>query len=126
MIGRILCKTRPEVATEILNLVTPGAEHDLSRIFFFYSRFDAHKPKGSDVNTRRIFTAVMLKLYHPQVLTSGIFSTKYGFVRNIAACFSCKSQSITRNIREVVIMYRAYNDFQEMVDKIVELIKNDQ
>lgn len=125
-IARILYKTHPEVAAEIEEYVRPGVETDLQRIFYFFSRFDGFDLPGyNDVNRRRLFTAAMLKLFHPTYLKSGIINVKYGFAKNIAACFSCKTASISTNIKEVVIMYRAYSDFGETVDEILQQFKSE-
>jgi hypothetical protein len=129
LIGRVLCKVNPQAASEIMQIVAPGPETDVKRIFFYYSRFDMNKPvENNPVNLRRIFTATMLKLYHPYFLEKGTPDVrghlKFGFVRNVSGCFGCKSQAITRNIREVVVMYKAYPDFKEKVDMAFESLKN--
>lgn len=124
LIGRILYKTRPEIASQLEYYIQPGTETDLKRIFYFYSRFDGFDLPGyNEVNKRRLFTAAMLKLYHPNYLKSGIINVKYGFAKNIACCFGCKTASVSINIKEVVIMYRAYTEFEEKVNEILENFK---
>lgn len=126
LIGRILYRVHPEIASQIERMVVPGEQTDLQRIFFFYSRFtNINLPGYNDVNKRRLFTAVIMFLYYPQSLKNGLVNVKKGFVKNIAACFDSKQESITRNIREVIIMYRAYEDFAEKVNEILEEFKKE-
>lgn len=123
LIGKVLCKVKPEVAQEILSIVQPGQETDVTRIFKFYAIFDqGYTECEKPVDLRRIFTAAMLKLYHPKILEGGFITMQHGFVKNVAACLSCKSQAVTLNIREAVVMYRSYQDFQSKVNRVFDLI----
>jgi hypothetical protein len=126
MIGRMLYKTHPEVASSIEKVLTPGEETDLTRIFSYYARFTSlDLPDPNPVSRRRVFIAVMLRMYHPSCLHTGIIKVKNGFVKNIGACFGCVGQAITRNIREVIIMNKAYDEFQATVNDVFEKLKNE-
>lgn len=125
MIGKVLCKTKPDVASEIEELIAAGEEIDHSKIFSFFAKFDMVKPLEVDLVTqRRIFITMMLKLYYPVALTKGLFILKKAFRKNIATCFGCHGTAITRNSRECVVLYKAYQDFRIQVDHLLEKVKD--
>ncbi len=131
LIGRILYKTNPQLAEQLENTAKPGEESDLNRIFLFYIRFERMDLPGyRDVHRRRLFAAVMLHFYYPHFLSddvNNVLSTmKVGgkgkpFVQNIAACFNIDGPVLSRNLREAVVMYQAYDDFQ---DKVMQTVQN--
>lgn len=126
IIGKILCKTQPQLATELLDTVAPGEENDLKRIFFFYSRFADHQPAGvARSNARKIFVAAMLKLFYPYVYNGPIVKMQHGFNRNIAACFGTRNNTISEDIREVIVTYKIYEDFRQAVDQLTDAFKNE-
>ena len=121
---KIIQSIYPEVAAQVHTILQPGSENDLSRIFYFYSRFHNIELKGyNEVNKRRVFIGVMMLLFHPYCLKNSIVYVPYGFSKNIAACFGCKQQGVTRNIREVVVLYKAYEEFGEKVNEVFEDFK---
>lgn len=133
MIGRLLCRTFPDVASQLEDRIKPGDEVDFQKIFFFYSRFDSlDLPGYRDVHRRRLFAAVMLLFYYPHflevnnILQMGLSrDTTKPFAKNIAACFNCNKSHISRNVREAVVMYQAYEDFQEKVNEVLSFLKTE-
>lgn len=121
LIGRILANLRPEVYHEIEQLVRSGRDTDLSRIRDYYSQFLVHS-NAKGIESRRQFVAIMLKVYHPFVLDRGFIEVKWGFTNTIAVAVGAKRQSVDRDIKEVIVFYRAYDEFKSEVDRISQII----
>lgn len=124
MLGRMLCKARPEVASELLETLRPGEEKNLDRIYFFYSRFFEWRPEGlRESEARRIFVASMLLLFSPQIFSNDAVKVLYGFNQRISACFACKKQSTKRHIELARVAYRCYDDFKSQVDHLTDYLR---
>jgi hypothetical protein len=119
LIGRVLYKTRPDIATEI-EKDFKDSFRPLSDIELFFSKFLSLKINQKECDSRRQFCAAMLKLYYPYVLSTGDVVIKRGFTHAIKTCFGCKKQSVFTDIREAIIMYKAYEDFKLTVDDIIK------
>lgn len=119
LIGKVLASFRPEVYSEIEELVRSSQQTDLTKIPEYFLSFQLLSTE-SGVESRRLFTAIMLKLYHPYVLDKGIFNVRKGFVNEIRICFNKPKQSISRDIRDVAVYYKAYEEFREKVNCIAE------
>lgn len=126
-IGKILFMTHPELATRLENSLKPGEESDTGRIFLFYSRFDdLELPGYQKTHRRRLFLACMISLYYPHFFNSQYIRAGNFFAGNIAICFNCNQAQISRNIREAIVMYQAYEDFEEKVNEVVLYLKMQQ
>ncbi|MBO9657509.1 MAG: hypothetical protein J7527_01665 [Chitinophagaceae bacterium] len=123
LIGKMLASFMPEVYLEIEELVRSGQQTDLRKIPDYFAAFQLLSAE-SGVESRRLFTATMLKLYHPYAIERGLINVKHGFVREIRHCFGCKQQSITRDIREVVVYYKAYEEFRQKVNELAKELKD--
>lgn len=125
LIGRVLSKIRPDISTEIeTNFLSPSPP--LSSIFTYYDQYKEIVIVMSKVDKRRVFCAAMLKVYHPYVLSTGLVFIKKGFTNNIKQCFNHSKQRAYMDIREAIIMYKAYEDFRTKVDDIVKTMTHEK
>jgi hypothetical protein len=124
LIGRVLKKTKPEVYTEIVDMLTPGEEIDVQKIYRFYAKYDMLDHEGEARERCRVFIGVMIKLYYPFMLERVVTAVGHSFSLIIAHCFQMQRSHVSRFIPEVIVMYKAYDDFREKVDQVLEKIRD--
>lgn len=128
LLGRLLLRHRPEVARELMpHLDTPEA--DPARIPDYFEAFCAlHSLDPDDyrgalyksfkVERRKLFIACMLRLYNPACFAqpSDAIMVSRSFVARLSATLSQDKGNISRLIRQVIVMERAYEDFRGQVN----------
>jgi hypothetical protein len=124
LIGRVLKKAKPEVYMEIVDMLTPGEEIDVQKIYRFYAKYDQLEHVGEKVDRARVFVAVMIKLYYPYMLDKVITAAGHNFALIISTCFGLQRPHVSRMIPEAIVMYKCYDDFKIKVDEAFEKIKN--
>jgi hypothetical protein len=138
ILGRLLALTEPATAERLITTYLPretAIQSDLSVIPAYFITFcdlrgihpeDYIGPlfKTSKVDIRRLFVAVMLKMYYPGMYNMPIvdFSLigRTGFSKAITQLFQAKKENIFKTIREVIIWKNEYDDFAFLVDQAIE------
>ena len=133
LLGKLLVKRHPELATELMQEVTEDEpqETDLSKIESYFQSFceqmniDPHEYKGgvkkrSKTHIRRLFVSVMIHIYQPQSFrqpTNQIIIT-YGFNRTISQVLGLNEAYMCRVVRDAIGVEKIYQDYREQVDEI--------
>jgi hypothetical protein len=121
-IGRMVWYTKPEVVNEILQQQQPPQESDLQMISGYYARFLISYPNGNlkeNVENRRLFIAAMFHLYQPEVFTAKNIYVNRRLGKEISVQVGVQNYTVSKILREVVIMEKAYNEFREQVQKVL-------
>lgn len=138
LLGKLLISQRPEVAHELLSTYGPPqspVEHDVSKIdqiYQSYCRIRSIEPhdytgalyKSSKVDVRRVFIAVVLHIYNPQVFHQPLDSiiVNIGLVKKLSEVFQQDNGNMSKTIRKVIAWERQYEDFALIVNQIIEQI----
>jgi hypothetical protein len=138
LLGKLLHQKKPHIADEIISTWFPKqdpTEQDLTRIgplFYAFCALQNLIPedhigpvfKTSKVNIRRLFVAVMIHLYNPDVFSQPIDNIilKKGFVRQLSQVLKLKDANISLMIREVIMWEKQYEDFAASVSFVINEI----
>lgn len=123
-IGRLLVTQKPSQAKELIEsyYVSPQ-ETELSKVKDFYERFCIIHPKTKDYKAtsehRRLFIAVILHLYQPEVFLQKQIRVTPGLGKVIREPLGVFKPRISSMIREAIAMEKVYSDFKEKVQHVL-------
>lgn len=125
-IGRLVISKKPEIVTELMAAYIAPKETDLSNIAEYHTNFLKSFPiTGSlkeNVEHRRLFIAAIFHLYQPEVFSTRNIYVRPGLGKAVSAQVGIQNFHLSKILREVVIMEKAYEDFKERVQQILEVI----
>lgn len=139
LIGILVSRHRPEVASELIATFMPHStpiDSDISRIAYYFDAFCESKGLSaadlrgklynrSRVDLRRQFVCALLHIYMPQLFhqpLENLMMGATGFVTEIAKIFGVTVSWITYMVREAIAWHKQYEDFAESVENILKQI----
>jgi hypothetical protein len=139
LLGKLLFQTHPELAHELISVYLPPdkpSESEFERIqplFGLFCDLQNLQPsdyigaihKSSKVDIRRVFVAVILHLFCPEVFNhpADYVVPKYGLVKNLQKVLGFQSRgNISTLIREAIMWEKRYDDFAFTVNKLTQQI----
>lgn len=131
LLGELLIQNEPETAKKLISAYLPDEppkETDFKKISDYFSEFRRlNNITSLNVSDRRIFIAVTLHIYNPEVYfqPSNKILLKHGFVRCLSNVLGQKEPNVSKMIREVILWERSYEDFAQEVSKMIEKLTND-
>jgi hypothetical protein len=125
-IGRLVATRKPEIIDELMVGYLRPPQTNFNKIEGYYTKFTNINPSSSSlkelVESRRIFIAVMFHLYQPEVFTNKSVYIKPGLGKAISKEVGVQDYNLSKMLREIIVMERAYDDFKDKVLKILEVI----
>lgn len=135
LIGRLLTKTQPQQAADLLSTYQAEAPHDrdLTNIPFYFLKFCHAQGLEAEalafsrystemVDRKKVFIGCIIKIYSPSSFVHST-SLKWGLVRRIAAVLNHPNNYVSELVARVISSYKVYDDFCDQVDTITEKMK---
>ena len=139
LIGRRLEHENPMLFSQLYAFFShpPPEERPLAQIDTYLKAFCLYKGitppditgpvyKSGKVYIRRIFIAVILKLYHHQNYISPLkgLQVRDGVTEQLAKTLLQKRSNMSTMVRQVIEWARIYTDFKTEVDSITQIIRD--
>jgi hypothetical protein len=125
-LGRRLVAKYPAVATELLENTHVPKQTDVSLIDQYFSNTPHLETKKDQLHQNKVFLCAMLHLYQPAVfsLPRDLVGINKGLLKTISRVVNCSAGRTSQIVREVISLYKIYDDFKEQVDAKVKEVED--